>query len=359
MNGCRIGLLGDLFNSSGVDRKDDGNASVVYTLNPLMQLKQPTGPNMRLSFIRMTAVLSLLIAASAQAEEYPNALVEHGEVVSLTPLSPWHLNFAEEKCRLSRLFGKADKPNIVFFEQSMPSRVFSMTLAGPDVERPSKHGIIRMGMRGDERLAEAQPIAGSVANYGNSFFFGQVSIQDDEAQGAGKKQARHGPGISLDEAKKVDRIVMQKVDRVTSWETGNMEAPFRALNACTLDLLEHRGLDPDQHRIYVPPAPANEREVVERLKHHFARSWQSAGDFALVRVQLIVETDGRASACYSHYVAYSGEHRPDPCEQMRGLQFEPALDADGEVMRSFYTRDIDLNPWSPWTADAHGGRWGS
>lgn len=312
---------------------------------------------MRWHFSKLGGALYLSAAAAAQAEEYPNALMEQGKATSLQPLSPWHLDFADEKCRLSRLFGETGIPNILFFEQSMPSQVFSMTLAGPDIEPHSKYAPVSMGMRRDKPMADVRPIPGLVGSFGNSYFFGQVSIEGDRARGKARKRektARVSAGISLEDARTIDRLVVRKVDYVISFETGNMEAPFRALNTCTLDLLQRRGLNADQHTDYVPPALPNEGLVIQRLQHQYAQHKESSGDFALLRVQLTIEPDGSASACYFTYVAYSGSHRPDPCEHMRKLRFKPALDADGKTMRSFYATDIELDPYSPWAARAHG-----
>ena len=49
-----------------------------------------------------------LAPGAALAQAYPNALAEQDGAVRLQPISPWNIDFADDKCRLARLFGSEE-----------------------------------------------------------------------------------------------------------------------------------------------------------------------------------------------------------------------------------------------------------
>ena len=149
--------------------------------------------------------------------------------------------------------------------------------------------------------------------------------------------------IDLGDAGAVERIVVGKSGRATSFETGNLSEPFRALNACSMDLLQHWGLRADQHAGHSPVELKNERLEVGKLQRKFAKGPGRKRHVAILNLQAIVESDGSVSDCFFEIAVATGGGNFDACADVRKMQFRPAQTAAGEPMRSFYAASIPLS----------------
>ena len=80
------------------------------------------------------ATVSAFAGAAARADEQP--------VTVLKPASEWNLNYAEDRCRLGRLFGGETDETIFWIEQSAPSASFSWLIAGgASIACDQRHGL--------------------------------------------------------------------------------------------------------------------------------------------------------------------------------------------------------------------------
>ena len=64
------------------------------------------------------------------------------------------------------------------------------------------------------------------------------------------------------------------------------------------------------------------------------------GESGIFRLRVIVEADGKISDCVINNATITESLESPACREMRGANFEPALDKDGNPMRSFYTTQI-------------------
>lgn len=123
-------------------------------------------------------------------------------------------------------------------------------------------------------------------------------------------------------------------------QTGSLRAPIQALQACTDDLLRVWGLDYEKHqtmtRRAAPSGPAHE--------------WLATGtigfqDFPLLSggrnpVRVMVDAEGRPTSCHVHWPSLTERKNASICEQiMDNGEFEPALDAEGNAMASYWMVD--------------------
>jgi len=182
---------------------------------------------------------------------------------------------------------------------------------------------------------------------------------DDVVSSKDRKRQLVKAEIDLQSGSLVNRIVLQRSTTIVSFETGNMKVPFESLNTCTRDLLSIWDLDEVAHKAHRPPELAGERVYFTRLHHNFTKAAGNRGHESLLRVRAIIAADGSVSNCHHEYALSSGAIKPDVCDDMREMQFEPATDLDGKPIASVYSRSIVLSRFSPWTADSHGGRWGN
>ena len=109
--------------------------------------------------------LAALIAGPALAEP-----------VVLKPDSPWNVDFAEDKCRLTRTFGDGANRHFLAFQQYWPAKDAGLTVAGPAFEK------FRSLQRTDVRFFEAQqplrttPFTGTVGEYGRGVIYSSLAL---------------------------------------------------------------------------------------------------------------------------------------------------------------------------------------
>ncbi|MEP3422635.1 MAG: energy transducer TonB [Erythrobacter sp.] len=289
----------------------------------------------------IAAVIAMTSAQPALADDdYPNELAEGDNVTKLEPISPWNIDFAADKCRLARLFGTGgddEERHFLFFEQVAPQSGFAMTMAGPEIARYRNGSRVEMGMEGNEPMERLETLGrrGTVASIGPAIVIATRSL--GRAPGA---VAPYSAGIDLDEAANVDRIVLRRSRRVLSIETGNMMAPFQALNACTFDLLESWGLDPEQHRRYTPAQWQNMESIARRIQANYPRRALNSGENGNFRMRVIIETDGSVSDCFMGQSTETRRLESPACDEMSDAVFTPAKDSAGNPIRSFYATSI-------------------
>lgn len=285
----------------------------------------------------------LAVPAAADDGDYPNDLAASDEAIVLQPVSPWNIDFGENRCRLTRVFGSAEDQHLLFFEQAAPRRDFGVTFAGSQISRFGGVRRLSIGMERDvamERLDRFNH--GDVADLGPAIIISNHTISEASLEDTPEGVLRSA-GIELGKAENVDRIVLQNGDKVLSFETGNMMPPFQAMNTCTSDLLRDWGLEPDKHTAYYPPQWSNERSVVRRIGRQYPGDALRAGEQGIFRMRVIVETDGTVSDCHLEESTEMDQLESPACREMRRARFEPARDAQGNPMRSFYATTISYS----------------
>jgi TonB family protein len=277
-----------------------------------------------------------LSAAPAAAEEYPGILAEREDATVLQPLSPWNVDYADNYCRLGRMFGTDDDRHLLLIGQHGPVPHFSLTLAGSEVDQYREARQLLIGLKRDEPLKLQERFdRAEMATLGPALIITRVQLGEDE-----EAHQPRSVGIDLDEADTIDRVVLRSGDDVLSFETENMRAAFQALNDCTSDLLRAWGLEPEKHSVYTPPNWQNERRIARRLQEAYPRAALVAGESGIFRLRVIIEKDGSISDCFIENSTAVESLNSPACDMMRRAKFEPARDRDGIAMRSFYATTI-------------------
>ena len=277
-----------------------------------------------------------LVPGAALAQAYPNALADQDGAVRLQPMSPWVLEFAENKCRLARWFGTEGDKHLLMFEQAAPQSGFGLTMAGPAIRRFHGRDSFRIGMQGTAPMQERERFeSGDVEGIGKAIILARHSLGANRSE-----DGLRNAGINVEQAAAVDRIVIERSGRVVSFETGNMGDAFKALNVCTSDLLESWGLDPAQHQSYVPPRWLNQDSVERGITASYPRQALLSGEQGIFRMRVIVEADGTVGECLVENATETERLESPACGEMRRAQFAPARDAAGQAMRSFYATSL-------------------
>ncbi|MDP4605890.1 MAG: energy transducer TonB [Erythrobacter sp.] len=289
---------------------------------------------MRPTLLTLAALSTALTATPAQAE-----------VVEIAPSSPWNVDFGATKCRLARFFGEGDARHLLFFEQYWPGEYLGMTVAGPSFARYGSRKPTDLRFMATQEPRETEPFTGTVGEYGEGVIYSTINVAagitprngDNSAEGA-----RTGlPELDKDAARKVEFVsVRQRGDEVRLM-SGPLDEAFGVLDQCARDLIGDWGLDVEQHRTMTRrPQWTNKDAVVRRIMSSYPREALQRGEQGIMRMRVIVSTEGAVEDC-AVIKATSTERLDSPaCRAMLNARFEPALDAAGQPMRSYFAESI-------------------
>jgi TonB family protein len=284
----------------------------------------------------LAASLAVTPLPAAGQDTFPDTLAAGPGATRLEPVIPWNIDFGENRCRLTRIFGSEADRHLLMFEQAAPGQSFGLTIAGSNIANFRTAGKVDLGMERDEPMKTKDEFGkGQIADLGPALIFSNVGI--GRAQPA---ESLRGVGIDLTEAATIDRVVLRRGKDVLSFETGNMAEALAALNSCTDDLLKQWGLDADAHKNHVPPVWTNEALVTQRIVAVYPTAARSVGEQAIFRMRVTVETDGSVSDCLIEESTVTRRLESPACKEMRRAQFEPARDAQAALCRDYRARTV-------------------
>lgn len=286
---------------------------------------------MRHAVLALAALPLAALAVPAQAK-----------AVDIAPSSPWNVDFGADKCRLARFFGEGENRHLLFFEQYWPGERFGMTVAGPSYKR------FQSGTRTDIRFSEAQkpfetrPFTGTVGEYGSGVIYSTLSLAKDEArETAGDAAPTRVPELDKNAARQVEFVSMRQRGDEIRLLSGPLDEAFAVLDNCALDLIGTWGLDVAQHRTATRlPRWINKDAVVKRIVAVYPREALNSGEQGIMRMRVAVSEQGTVETCTIIKATTTEQLESPACRAMQGARFEPALDANGKPMRSYFAETI-------------------
>jgi hypothetical protein len=297
---------------------------------------------MRSALRAAVGVSSLLQSAPAHARE----------MIRLPPSSKWVLDYAEENCRLARSFGTGDQQVNLVLDQFAPGDWFRVTLSGrpltlSNLKIPSKP-LLRFGP--NEKPSEADGFAaliGKVPAFITSSSLRLAPFTEAETK-ASENAFRSGQIFdpeTIGQAREAATKWIELTDLLRSaditLEVGPLDKAFEALRQCSWDTVRSWGLDVAQQKS-LSRKPKAKRTAV---------SWFSPDDYpskmldenkqAVVNFRVIVDEKGAPASCTIQRSTRPKDFDDLVCRLiMKRAKFEPALDASGNPVRSFYTQRV-------------------
>ncbi|MBD3763119.1 energy transducer TonB [Rhizorhabdus sp.] len=278
------------------------------------------------------AALSALFAAPARAEP-----------VSIAPSSPWNVDFAPEKCRLARLFGEGENRHLVFFEQYWPSETFGLTVAGPSFKRFGSRQRTELSFSAAQKPMRTEPFKGTIGEYGDGLIYSTISLteagEDDRSER--NELVTRVPQLDLAAAAASEFVSLRQRGKEIRLLTGPLDAAFAVLNRCSLDLIGDWGLDIEKHRNAQRLARwTNPDAVVRKIVANYPRGALNDGEQGIMRMRVLVSTEGRVEDCIIINATTADRLESPACKAMLEARFEPALDAEGKPMRSYFAESV-------------------
>lgn len=283
---------------------------------------------------------AILAAAGALGVSSVAHAADNDKSASLSPSTPWNVDYGKTKCRLARAFGEGDDRHLLFMEQAGPDDSFGFTVAGPRLDRFKNSRSISIQF-GDLPEPDREPFSGTTETFGASIIYSGLKFAHEDERETDLDADTQLPAIDTSKAATIEKVTIRRRARELVFETGNLEEPIKVLNHCALDLVKYWGLDPDKHRAMTKlPEWKNKDFIVKRIQSHYPSSALRAGEQGIFRMRAIVEADGSVSDCSLNNATTTERLESNGCQQMMRAKFEPALDGNGEPMRSFYTTTI-------------------
>ncbi len=286
-----------------------------------------------------SVVITLGIAANAS----PVAAAERA-AQSLTASGPWQINFADDKCQLARGFGDEKSKHILIFEQFGPDRTFSMTVAGKSFAKftGKRQFSVQFGEKGGAQ--EISGFTGDLDTFGSAVIFSTLWLEKTETP-ASEADDSTQPGlaaIDLSSAKNLKNVTISQKKHAVRMMTGNLAKPLAALNTCSEDLVRAWGFDPEkQKRRDKGPTWTNAMYVTKQIQQKYPSRAVRVGEQGIFRMRVTVDADGTVSECVLLGSTKQDRLKSPACGIMRrSADFEPAVDQQGEPMRSYYNGTI-------------------
>ena len=263
----------------------------------------------------------------------------------------WTLDAGDDYCRLAATFADGDDEIVFALERNRAENFARLILIGDPL----------VTFRGTDALGYSYLPAGSqrramflrseTAEGQPYFHLGNVFFGPDPfappSEGAAPPPASPSTGFVVppydraaerEFAANVDGIAIEDgLRQPIHLDTGNMEAPIEALQACTDDLLRVWGLDFEKHR-----GMTRRATPVGNAWEWLATGTIGFGDFPLLGgganpVRVMVNAEGQPTACEVHWPSLSERTNRRICSQiMENGEFTPALDAEGKAMASYW-----------------------
>ena len=303
---------------------------------------------MRLS--ALTLVSACVIAGISSTAE------AKGEPVVLTPGSNWNVDFGATKCRLARTFGEGEDIHVLLIDQHYPSSGATLTVAGPSFRgfRNRKETYVALGdalepFKTEPLTAELGSIRHGLV-FPNIYFKqlqpviarnGQKPPERASEQAGADAQVRTSPQLDTGFGAAVSYLSFRQRSREVRLDTGPLGEAFEVLNTCTRDMIRDWGFDVESQLAVVKgPVWTNQESVSRRIADRYPAKALRRGESAVLRMRVTIDTEGRVEDCVINEVTMTEALESPACEEMRRAEFEPAINAAGDPVRSFFTTSI-------------------
>ena len=293
--------------------------------------------------------MRLLIFVGILATTLP-APSQAREPIRLKPTSNWHLDYADDSCRLARKFGTGDDEIMLLLDQFEPGDSFHMIVAGSKLRPKTATMFLDVSLRfgPDEEDFETKVTPGDLGTKRALIFSGErIAALTDTEKALADEHKKTGVPVTLPPIGNARESAVRWVEIKGATrdnlilEVGPMSKALDALRACSWDTVKLWGLDVEEQKT-LSRAPIATRSL---------DTWFSADDYPKnlvlngvqgnVNFRLIIDEAGKIESCNIQKSTRPMEFDELVCKlaTKRG-RFKPALDAAGKPVRSYYRQTI-------------------
>lgn len=279
--------------------------------------------------------------------------------IRLEPASDWQLREYDDKCRMIRTFGKGENETTLWIDKGGPGPGINLTLIGRPVRNPYG-AYVRVGFAPGEAVDRNFITANSSKGRPVLGLFGvqPVSLLADKAPGAQSVTSQDEESVDLTAAATAEfastETLKKRYAAITALEvSGAVNDPLaleldgvlgmaEALFNCTTQLNKRLSRNPAEEGGLAKEVTALDAEVwAQKIKENYPAHLLRAEQQGTVAVRLTVNKEGRASFCEVTGFNGPASFNETACLQLlRHARFNPALDAKGDPVSSFYSTRV-------------------
>ncbi len=283
-----------------------------------------------------------------------SAIAAPKEPLRLKPSSKWISDYQKDGCRLMREFGEGEDKSLIIMNRFAPRESFSLTLAG----RPFKlnnptDAKVQFGPTEAEQ--DVYFMTGTLGKLPSLVQPGEmrlapVSPSELLAIKAAQKKPKEFKQIKIEPlgAEREKQVKFVKISRPLRQpvilELGSMDKPLAALDTCIIDLVNSWGLDAAKHKTLTRDVTPVSNPGRWMTTDDYPTKMLNAGQPAIVEFRLDVDEAGKATGCHIQQTTRPAEFDKAVCGAiMRKAKLSPALDAQGQPMKSYYQNTVHFN----------------
>jgi TonB family protein len=295
---------------------------------------------------------SFLLMAVGVGLAWQSVSVQARDTRRLPPSSKWIVNYADDSCRLARKFGQGNSEVILIFDQFAPGDWFKLTFVGKSLRPRNELRPINAEMRFGPNELEFRT-TGTTATTGSlpTFIVDEAQrlapLTEAEAsanKNADRRNIPYEPAIiGATREKAATWLELKKVlpfDLVL--ETGSMAKPLAALRDCSWNTVKSWGLDVDQQKSVTQRAFPTSNPATWFSPNEYPREMLNGGYEGIVNFRVMVDEHGKPSSCHIQMSTRPREFDDLVCRSvMKRAKFEPALDAKGKAIPSYWRQTVN------------------
>lgn len=290
---------------------------------------------------------AVVCGTAALVLSIPNSV--EAKTVMLAPTGTWHMDYADDSCRLARLFGEGDERVAFYLERYGPGDRFHMAVAGNAIGKaPQSETRVQFGIQ--DTAYEYEPVLGELAEFGPALIFNPAYPSAKTAEVAFAKMADKDKYADFIDPRIFAHDVTDEQFAAIEWvaferrgghrlvlELPQFGQAMKALQNCTEELVSHWNIDVEAHRSLTRlPIPKNSPGGW-LTNSDYPIGLIRRGDQGIVQFRLDVDPSGKVTGCHIQRSTRPEGFDKIVCEKIsQRAKFEPALDRDGKPIASFY-----------------------
>jgi hypothetical protein len=270
----------------------------------------------------------------------------------IPPASDWKLREYDDKCRMSRVFGKGEDSVTLWIDQGSLSQAYNITLIGRPLRNPYGPNIsVRFAPEPEysrnyiyAESSKGRPVVSLFGVRLTPTAAERALLGLPEIPVTVSASAPKGDPLALD-PERVAAITEMRFGRALvsplALQTGALGEPLAQLQDCAVALEKRIGVS--SALAASPPKAVNEGAWAAELQKGYPRHLLLAEEEARINVRLTIATSGRPSFCEVLDVEGLTSFNDTACQLLlKHATFEPARNAAGEAVVSRYPINISF-----------------
>jgi hypothetical protein len=283
--------------------------------------------------LSMLALGGLVLGSPVQAQGQAP-----GQSAVFKPAGAWALDYGDDYCRLMRTFSDGKEEIALGLERIRPAAEARVLLVGNGIK--TFRGADQIGYEFLPSQAERSTrYTRSMTVDGKLYLnLGMLTLVPSAPPAPGTPPGfpKYDRSAEQAAAKGITAVGLGKgLTAPVRLETGALDAPIGALQACTDDLVKTWGVDPEVNKTLSVQA-------VPQGLPWLPAGTLTLGDFPKLgggsnQVRLLIDAGGKPTACHVHWATLDADMNTKICKlAMEKATFLPAKDANGQAVASYW-----------------------